>query len=74
MTALTFIGFYVLVCVAALAIGIRFFRMTEAPNEHVSLDQAKRFGRVLMMAATAMIVFIAALWFHGDLKSVRIGG
>jgi hypothetical protein len=47
--------------------------MTEAPNEHVSLDQAKRFGRVLMMAATAMIIFIAALWFHGDLKAVQVG-
>jgi hypothetical protein len=72
MTALAFVGFYALVCVAALALGIRFFRMTEAPSDNISLDQAKRFGRLLMMAATAMLVFLAALWLHGDLKSVRV--
>jgi hypothetical protein len=71
MSELIFIGFYVLISVAALAIGLRFYRMTEAPSERISLDQAKRFGRLLVMAAMAMIVFVAALWWHGDLKGMR---
>ena len=68
---LLFIGLWVLVCVAAFAIGLRFVRMTE-PRGDISVDQARRFGRLMMMAATAMLLFLGAAWFHGDLKGVRL--
>ena len=63
------IGLWALVCAGAFAVGLRFSRMTE-PREGVTLDQAHRFGRLMMMAATAMLVFLGAAWFHGDLKAV----
>jgi hypothetical protein len=44
--------------------------MAEPPGE-ITVDQARRFGRLLMMAATAMLLFLIALWVHGDLKGVR---
>jgi len=31
-------------------------------------EQARRFGRLLMMAATAMLLFLVAAIVHGDLK------
>jgi D-alanyl-lipoteichoic acid acyltransferase DltB (MBOAT superfamily) len=67
-----FLAFYLVACAAAFVVGLRFFRMSAPPNESVSVDQARRFGRLLMMAATMMLVFIGALWFHGDLKAMRI--
>ena len=56
------------ICAAAFAVGLRFYRMTEAPGADVSVAQARRFGRLLMMAATGMLLFVGAAWLHGDLK------
>jgi len=60
---------WIVVCLGAFALGLTFYRST-APRGDVSVAQAKRFGRLLMMAATALLLFVGALWFHGDLKSL----
>ena len=70
MNPLIFIGFWVLICVGAFLVGLRFFRMTE-PRGEITPEQAQRFGRLLMMASTAMLLFIGAAWLHGDLKNIR---
>ena len=70
VSPLLFIGFYVAVSAAAFLVGLRMVRTTE-PREGVTIEQARRFGRLMMMGATVLIVFLAALWFHGDLKAVR---
>jgi len=65
-----FLGLYVLVCVGAAYAGYRMFHGS-TPPEGVTPDQAKRFGRLLMMSATMLLIVPAALWFHGDLKLGR---
>ena len=55
-----------LVCAGAFAFGLKFFRMTE-PRGDFTVDQARRFGRLLMMSATAMFLFMIALIVRGDL-------
>ena len=54
------------VCVAAFLIGLRFYRMTEPPAG-TSVGQARRFGRLLMMASVAMFLFLIGVIAHGDL-------
>ena len=66
MNPLVFVAIYVLVCAGAFLLGLRFFRMTE-PRGEITPDQARRFGRLLMMGSTMLVVFLAALWLHGDL-------
>ena len=56
-----------LVCAAMFALGLRAYRTTE-PRDGVTIDQARRFGRLLMMASTALLLFLVAAIFHGDLK------
>jgi len=56
-----------LVCAATFALGLRAYRTTE-PRDGVTIDQARRFGRLLMMASTALLLFLVAAIFHGDLK------
>jgi len=58
---------FALVCAGAFAAGLRFYRTAEA-REGVSVDQARRFGRLLMMASTAMILFLVAVIVRGDFK------
>jgi hypothetical protein len=70
MSPLVVAAVYVAVCAAAFLLGLRFFRMTE-PRGEISVDQGRRFGRLLMMGATMLVLFLAALWLHGDLKLVR---
>ena len=62
---------YALVCAGAFLLGLRFLRMSRPP-EGVTGDQAKRFGRLLMMAATALLIIPIAGWLHGDLKLERM--
>jgi hypothetical protein len=71
MSPLVFIGFYVLVCVAAFALGLRVFRSARPP-EGVTVAQARRFGRLLMMVSAMLLLFLTAAWAHGDLKAVRL--
>ena len=67
MSPLLGIGLWALVCAAAFLVGLRFFRMAEPPGE-ITVDQARRFGRLLMMSATAMLLFLVAVIVRGDLK------
>ena len=71
MSPLVVASVYVAVCAAAFLLGLRFFRMTE-PRGDISVEQGKRFGRLLMMGATTLVFFLAALWLHGDLKLARV--
>ena len=66
VSTLVFAILFGLVCVAAFAVGLRFFRMTEPP-EGATVDQVRRFGRLMMMGATAMLLFLGAVIVHGDL-------
>ena len=66
MSPLVFVAVWALVCAAAFALGLRFYRST-GPRGAVTVEQAKRFGRLLMMAATAMLLFLGAIWLRGEL-------
>jgi hypothetical protein len=55
-----------LICAGAFAFGLKFFRMTEPPSG-VTVEQARRFGRLLMMSATAMFLFLIVLIVRGEL-------
>ena len=70
VTAVVFIAVWLLVCVAAFLIGLRFYMAKEASGE-ISVAQARRFGRLLMMAASAMVLFAVAAFFHGDLAGLK---
>jgi hypothetical protein len=70
VTPFVFIGLWLLVCVAAFLVGLRFYR-TKEPADDISVAQARRFGRLLMMAASAMVLFAVAAFFHGDLAGLK---
>ena len=75
MSPLVLLALWLVVCVGLFLVGLRFYRMTEAPNAQITVEQAKRFGRLAMMAASAMVLFAGAAWLHGDLKNIRaVGG
>jgi hypothetical protein len=59
---------FAVVCAAGFAVGLRFFRMTEPPAG-ATLDQVRRFGRLMMMSTTAMFVFLVVLVVRGDIKA-----
>ena len=67
MSPLLVVALWALVCAGVFAIGLRFYRATE-PRGDISVDQAKRFGRLLMMAATAMLLFLGAIIVRGELR------
>jgi hypothetical protein len=56
-----------LVCAGAFAAGLKAYRATE-PRDGVSVEQMRRFGRLLMMGATAMLLFLVAIIVRGELK------
>jgi hypothetical protein len=58
---------FALVCAGAFALGLNFYRSAE-PRGGVSVDQARRFGRLMMMGATAMLLFLVAIIVRGELK------
>jgi uncharacterized membrane protein SpoIIM required for sporulation len=58
---------FALVCAAAFAFGLRFYRST-TPREGATVEQQQRFGRLLMMGSTAMIFFLVAVIVRGELK------
>ena len=67
MSPLVVIALWVLVCLGAFALGYRFYRATE-PRGDISVDQSRRFGRLLLMSATAMLLFLGAILARGELK------
>ena len=56
-----------LVCAAAFGMGLRAYRTAE-PREGVTVEQARRFGRLLMMGATALLLFLVAIIVRGELR------
>lgn len=66
MTPLLVAILFGLVCAGAFAFGLKFFRTTE-PRGDVTVEQARRFGRLLMMSATAMFLFLIVLIVRGEL-------
>ena len=60
-----------LICAGAFAFGLKFFRMSE-PQGDITVEQARRFGRLMMMSSTAMFLFLVVLIVRGDLP-VRAG-
>jgi hypothetical protein len=71
VSPLIFAILFALVCAGMFLVGLRFHRMAEPPAG-ASLEQVQRFGRLMMMAATAMLLFLGAVIVHGDLK-VQVG-
>ena len=67
MTPLVVAIAFGLVCAAAFAMGLHAYR-TASPREGVTVEQARRFGRLLMMSSTTMMLFLVAAIVHGDLK------
>lgn len=65
-----FVILFGLVCVGAFLVGLRFFRMAEPPGG-TTVEQARRFGRMLMMVSTALFLFLLAAILHGDLGVIR---
>lgn len=65
VTPLVFAILFALVCVGAFLVGLRFYRMADPPPG-ASVEQVKRFGRLMMMGATAMLFFLVAVIVHGD--------
>jgi hypothetical protein len=54
--------------VGGFLIGLRFFRLAEPPSG-ATIEEARRFGRLLMMGAAAWLLFLGliAVIIHGDL-------
>ena len=61
---------FALVCVAAFLMGFRVYRTT-TPPEGTTVEQARRFGRLLMMASVGLFLFLVASIVHGDLGVIR---
>ncbi len=56
-----------LVAAAAFALGLRAYR-TVTPREGVTVEQAQRFGRLMMMASTALLLFLVAVIVRGEFR------
>jgi hypothetical protein len=70
VSPLLFAILFALVCVAAFLVGLRFYRMTQPP-EGTTVEQVRRFGRLTMMASTALLLFLVAIILHGDLNVLK---
>jgi hypothetical protein len=44
--------------------------MSEPPHG-TTIEHVKRFGRLMMMASVAMLLFLVAIIIHGDLGVIR---
>ena len=69
---LIFAILFALICAGMFAVGLKFFRMAEPPAG-ASIEQVRRFGRLMMMGATAMFFFLVAVIVHGDLPVTAKG-
>lgn len=72
VTPLVFAIIFAAICVAAFLVGLRFYRMAEPPAG-ATVEQIRRFGRLMMMGATMMLVFLVAVIVHGDLPVIAKG-
>jgi hypothetical protein len=73
VSPLVFAVLFALICGAGFLIGLRFYRMAEPPIG-TTVEQVQRFGRLLMMASTAMLLFLVAVIVHGDLPLKAVKG
>ena len=60
------------VCIGGFFVGLRFYRMTE-PAAGTTVEQTRRFGRLMMMASTGLLLFLIAVIVHGDLRLIPAG-
>ena len=67
VTPLAIVILFALVSAGAFALGLRAYRATE-PREGVTVEQSQRFGRLLMMGSTALLLFLVAVIVRGELK------
>ena len=67
VSPLVFACLFALVCAGMFLVGLKFYRMSEPP-EGATIEQVRRFGRLMMMGSTAMLLFLGAVIIHGDLK------
>jgi hypothetical protein len=72
VTPLVFAILFGLVFAVEFLVGLRFYLMSEPPAG-ASVEQVRRFGRLMMMGATAMLFFLAAVIVHGDLPITAKG-
>jgi cytochrome bd-type quinol oxidase subunit 1 len=72
MTVLPVVILFALICVAAFFAGWRLSRTAEPPAD-TTIEQARRFARLLMVASTTLLIFLLAVIIHGDLplKAMR---
>ena len=56
-----------LVSAGTFALGLRAYR-TVTPREGVTVEQSQRFGRLMMMGSTALLLFLVAVIVRGELK------
>jgi hypothetical protein len=64
---LAFAILFGLVCAGTFLMGLRAYRATD-PREGVTVGQSRRFGRLLMMGSTAMLLFLVAIIVRGEFK------
>ena len=67
MSPLAFAILFGLVCAGTFLLGLRAHRATE-PREGVTVDQSRRFGRLLIMGSTALLLFLVAIIVRGEFK------
>lgn len=67
MTPLVVAILFGLVSAGTFALGLRAYRASE-PREGVTVEQARRFGRLMMMASTALLLFLIAIIVRGELR------
>ena len=70
MNPALFAVLFALVCAGGFFVGLRVFHMAERPSG-TTVEQAHRFGRLLMMASTALFLFLIAAIAHGDLGRIK---
>ena len=70
MSPALFAVLFALVCLGGFGVGLRVYHTAEPPSG-TTVEQAHRFGRLLMMASTALFLFLVAAIVHGDLTVFR---
>ena len=73
MSPLVFAILWALVSAGAFLVGLRCTRMAEPPHG-TTVEQARRFGRLLMMGATALLLFLVAAVVRGEFPLAAKGG
>ena len=66
------VALFAFVCIGGFLVGLRFYRMTE-PTGGTTVEQTRRFGRLMMMASTGLLLFLIAVIVHGDLRLIPAG-